>query len=63
MDQGGWVPTKIQTARAAGFTCLCMSFKKLLDTEKLDPLVIRKTIPLCMWQYQNIFATSRFVYN
>lgn len=59
LDQGGWIPTKSQTARAAGFTCLIMSFKKLLDTEKLDPLVIRKTIPLCMWQYQNMFGTAR----
>ncbi|XP_057315865.1 carnitine O-palmitoyltransferase 1, liver isoform-like [Hydractinia symbiolongicarpus] len=59
LDQGNWVPTPIQTSRAAGITCLMLIFKNLLDTEKLDPLVIRKTIPLCMWQYQRMFGTAR----
>jgi len=59
LDQGGWVPTKIQTSRAAGITSLILLFKKLIDTEHLDPLVIRKTIPLCMAQYSRMFSTSR----
>jgi len=59
MDQGGWVPTRIQTSRAAGITSLMLLFKKLIDSEELDPLVIRKTIPLCMAQYQRMFATAR----
>ena len=59
LDQGGWVPTRIQTARAAGFSSLMLIFKHLLQTEQLEPLVIRKTIPLCMDQYQRMFGTSR----
>jgi len=59
LDQGNWVPTKKQTARAAGFTSLALLFKSLMDREQLEPLVIRNTIPLCMWQYQRMFATAR----
>lgn len=60
LDQGGWVPTGVQTARASGFLTSMLIFKKLMETEKLDPLVIRKTIPLCMFQYQRMFGTARY---
>ncbi|XP_002154641.1 carnitine O-palmitoyltransferase 1, liver isoform [Hydra vulgaris] len=59
LDQGGWIPTRIQTARAAGFTCLLLDFKRLIETEKLEPLAIRNTIPLCMIQYLRMFGTTR----
>jgi len=59
LDQGGWVPTKVQSARAAGFLTSLLIFKKLMETEKLEPLVIRKTIPLCMFQYQRMFNAAR----
>lgn len=58
-DQIGWIPSKIQTARAAGVTSLILSFKSLLDSETLPPLLIRDTIPTCMWQYKKMFATAR----
>ena len=63
MDQGVWVPTSIQTARAAGVTSLILLFKKQLESEQLDPLLIRKTIPLCMHQYQRLFGSSRYVFH
>lgn len=59
LDQGCWVPTNVQSARAAGVTCLMLIFQKLVDTEHLRPIVIRKTIPLCMWQYQRMFGSTR----
>ena len=59
LDQEGWVPTRVQSARAAGFLASMLIFKKLMETEKLEPLVIRKTIPLCMYQYQRMFNTAR----
>ena len=57
--QGNWVPTHKQTARAAGFTSIVMLFKSVLDSEKLEPLVIRNTIPLCMQQYARMFSSAR----
>lgn len=59
LDQGGWIPTRVQSARAAGILTSMLIFKRLMETEKLEPLVIRKTIPLCMFQYQRMFGTSR----
>lgn len=59
LDQGVWCPTNKQTARAAGFTAMVMLFKEVLDSEKLEPLVIRNTIPLCMQQYARMFSTAR----
>ena len=36
-----------------------LTFKQLVDREKLEPLLIRKTIPVCMAQYEKIFSTTR----
>lgn len=58
-DQIKWIPTKKQTSRAAGVTSLILQFKSLLESEKLEPLLIRDTIPLCMLQYQRMFGTAR----
>ena len=38
-----------------------MLTKRHLDRETLQPLVIRNTIPVCMSQYERIFATTRCV--
>lgn len=58
-SQISWIPTTRQTSRAAGITSLIIAFKDLLDSEELEPLVIRNTIPLCMNQYQRMFSTAR----
>lgn len=58
-DQINWTPTKRQVSRAAGITTIIMQFKALLDYEELEPLRIRNTIPLCMWQYERMFSTAR----
>eukprot|EP00794_Sanderia_malayensis_P019509 gene19509-21438_t len=59
LDQSGWVPTKVQTSRAAGVLFFLLEFKKQVEHEELEPLVIRDTIPLCMWQYERMFGTVR----
>eukprot|EP00112_Aurelia_sp_Birch-Aquarium-sp1_P017854 Seg418.12 transcript_id=Seg418.12/GoldUCD/mRNA.D3Y31 product="Carnitine O-palmitoyltransferase 1 liver isoform" protein_id=Seg418.12/GoldUCD/D3Y31 len=59
LDQSGWIPTKLQTSRAAGMIFFLLEFKRQIATEELEPLVIRETIPLCMWQYERVFGTSR----
>jgi len=59
LDQSGWIPSKLQTSRAAGITFFLLQFKHQIETETLPPLLIRDTIPLCMWQYERIFGTSR----
>ena len=61
LDQGGWRPTNVQSARAAGITSLFLAFKQMMETEQLEPLVIRYTIPLCMAQYSRMFGCSRYI--
>lgn len=54
-----YLPTNNQAARAA---VLCHQFflaKHLLDREKLEPMLMRRTIPICMNQYKRIFSTDR----
>lgn len=36
-----------------------MRFKDLLDEEKLEPMVMNGTVPLCMSQYERTFSTTR----
>eukprot|EP00795_Rhopilema_esculentum_P003730 gene3730-15005_t len=59
LDQSGWTPSRLQTSRAAGILFFLLEFKRQIETEELEPLVIRDTIPLCMWQYERTFGTSR----
>ncbi|XP_038045521.1 carnitine O-palmitoyltransferase 1, liver isoform-like [Patiria miniata] len=54
-----WKPTHVQTARAAAKSYAFMSFKRKIEREQVPPLVIRNTIPICMHQYERLFATVR----
>jgi len=62
MDQSYWTPTKDQKVRAATTIYHLLQFKRLIDREELQPLVLRNTIPICMAQYERIFSTVRYVY-
>ncbi|KJE92824.1 carnitine O-acyltransferase, variant [Capsaspora owczarzaki ATCC 30864] len=59
LDSNNWSPTTIQASRAGQLTYQLCQFRQLWEREQLQPLVIRDTVPLCMWQYERIFSTSR----
>ncbi|XP_060076491.1 carnitine O-palmitoyltransferase 1, liver isoform-like [Ylistrum balloti] len=59
MDQSYWIGSKIQVARTANLMHQFLTFKQLIDHERLEPLVIRNTIPICMAQYEKVFSTTR----
>ena len=59
MDFENVVPTPRQTARAAAITRLMCDFCRLLDQEKIEPMRVRGLAPLCMAQYERMFATTR----
>ncbi|CAC5359081.1 CPT1A [Mytilus coruscus] len=59
MDQSYFMPTTFQTARTANAVYQYLKFKQLIDREKLEPLLIRRTIPVCMAQYERVFSTTR----
>ena len=60
MDQSYWAPTTHQTVRAATTIHHILNFKRLIDREELQPLVLRNTIPICMAQYQRLFNSTRY---
>ncbi|XP_052833401.1 carnitine O-palmitoyltransferase 1, liver isoform [Octopus bimaculoides] len=59
LDHSVWKPTEKQVVRAAATLHEFMVFKQKLDREEIKPLLIRNTIPICMSQYERLFATTR----
>ncbi|GBN52303.1 hypothetical protein AVEN_126217-1 [Araneus ventricosus] len=53
------LPTTNQVARAANFIYAALTFRKLLNTQTLKPVTIQDFIPLCAWQYERMFNTTR----
>lgn len=52
-------PTKIQAARAANVTNCAFLFRRLIDRQKLSPIMVQNTVPLCSYQYERTFNTTR----
>lgn len=59
LDSGRWTPTPVQEARAASVLYMMMKYCEHLENETIEPLMIQGMIPLCMWQFERMFATSR----
>lgn len=60
LDSGRWNPTHIPESRAACLLYSFMRFKEKLAREEIRPISIPPIgVPLCMWQYERMFATSR----
>ncbi|ELT88002.1 hypothetical protein CAPTEDRAFT_178036 [Capitella teleta] len=51
--------TTNQAARAANIIYAMLQFRRLIDREDLGPIMLNKTVPLCSWQYERQFNTSR----
>ncbi|XP_049766558.1 carnitine O-palmitoyltransferase 1, liver isoform-like [Schistocerca cancellata] len=51
--------TNLQSARAATAIHNFLQFRKQIDDETLQPIIIQGLIPLCSWQYSRIFNTTR----
>lgn len=58
LDQN-WHPTLNQASRAATMSYFFLKYSQEIQSENLEPLLIRKTIPICMWQYERTFKTTR----
>lgn len=52
-------PTKSQAARAASVTNLLLQFRRSVDRQELEPIMVQGLVPLCSWQYERIFNTVR----
>ena len=54
-----FIPSPIQTARAGVLVHYFAKYKGLLDAERLPPTTVRGLVPVCMRQFERIFATTR----
>ncbi|KAG8222414.1 hypothetical protein J437_LFUL004873 [Ladona fulva] len=52
-------PTKIQAARAASIIHACLIYRRLIERQELEPILIQNLVPLCSWQYERVFNTTR----
>ncbi|XP_032591362.1 carnitine O-palmitoyltransferase 1, liver isoform isoform X2 [Drosophila grimshawi] len=51
--------TSIQSARAANVISLLLNFRRLIEHQELQPIMVQGMIPLCSWQYERTFNTAR----
>ncbi|XP_031774670.1 carnitine O-palmitoyltransferase 1, liver isoform isoform X1 [Apis florea] len=52
-------PTNIQVARAANVIYSCLQYRRLIERQELEPILIQGLVPLCSWQYERVFNTTR----
>lgn len=51
--------TKRQASRAANLIYATLMFRRQIDTQQLKPIMIQGMVPLCSWQYERLFNTTR----
>ncbi|XP_045458600.1 carnitine O-palmitoyltransferase 1, muscle isoform [Melitaea cinxia] len=52
-------PTSLQAARAGTIIHFCLQFRRLIERQELEPIMLQGMVPLCSWQYERIFNTVR----
>lgn len=52
-------PTTCQAARAASTIHSCLQYRRLIERQELEPILIQGLVPLCSWQYERLFNTTR----
>ncbi|KAG9475733.1 hypothetical protein GDO78_003900 [Eleutherodactylus coqui] len=59
MDYLYVLPTTIQAARAGNAIHALLLYRRKLDREEIKPLMVNNTIPMCSYQYERMFNSSR----
>ncbi|XP_054274253.1 carnitine O-palmitoyltransferase 1, muscle isoform-like isoform X1 [Macrosteles quadrilineatus] len=52
-------PTTNQAARAATIIHTALQYRRLIERQELEPILIQGLVPLCSWQYERVFNTTR----
>ncbi|XP_015585917.1 carnitine O-palmitoyltransferase 1, liver isoform isoform X2 [Cephus cinctus] len=52
-------PTKIQASRAANTIHAILQYRRLIERQELEPILLQGLVPLCSWQYERLFNTTR----
>mmetsp|Transcript_89030 Transcript_89030/g.237497 ORF Transcript_89030/g.237497 Transcript_89030/m.237497 type:complete len:562 (+) Transcript_89030:515-2200(+) len=59
LDSCWFKNTDNQAARSAMLLYQAHKFKRMVDWQQLDPIMVQKVVPMCMKQYERIFDTTR----
>ena len=46
-------------SRAANLTYACLLFRRSIDRQELKPTIVQGLVPLCSWQFERVFNTTR----
>lgn len=52
-------PSKVQAARAASVIHTCLYYRRMIERQELEPIMVQGIVPLCSWQYERVFNTTR----
>ncbi|XP_008553857.1 carnitine O-palmitoyltransferase 1, liver isoform isoform X1 [Microplitis demolitor] len=52
-------PIDVQAARAASIIHLCLQYRRSIERQELEPIKLQGLVPLCSWQYERLFNTTR----
>ncbi|KAK6627282.1 hypothetical protein RUM43_002865 [Polyplax serrata] len=52
-------PTTRQAARGATIIHGLLQFRRIIDRQELEPILVQGLVPLCSWQYERVFNTTR----
>lgn len=52
-------PTERQASRAANLVYAALMFRRMIDRQELSPITVQNLVPLCSWQYERTFNTTR----
>uniref|UniRef100_A0A146KJV7 carnitine O-palmitoyltransferase n=1 Tax=Lygus hesperus TaxID=30085 RepID=A0A146KJV7_LYGHE len=52
-------PTSNQAARAAVAINTVLQFRRLIERQELEPIMLQGMVPLCSWQYERLCNTTR----
>lgn len=50
---------RTQAARAASIIYCCIQFRRSIERQELEPITLQGLVPLCSWQYERLFNTTR----
>lgn len=51
--------TEHPPSRAANLIYGCLLFRRMIDRQELKPMLLQGLVPLCSWQYERMFNTTR----
>lgn len=51
--------TNVQAARAAMVIHIALQYRRLIERQELEPIMLQSLVPLCSWQYERMFNTTR----